>query len=183
MSELEAGAFIERMRTKEGPPLTVRAAAREAGISESRWRQIVSGYRQETAELRVPVRAPARTLARMARVVGSTPEQLREVGRDDAADELVRLCAEPATPPKNAQTQGQETTVDVAVEFAAMEQVAAVIGDLDPEARRRVLNWALDRYVDSPSLHPGSPRLTSTAARPDLTEFAPAVDDQQGMHH
>ncbi len=146
MPDLDAGTFIERMRSKGGPSLSVRAAARAAGISESRWRQIVNGYRQE-ADLRVPVRAPARTLARMAQVVGSTPDQLREVGRADAADELVQLRA-----PGNAQTPGKEAAVDIAVEFTAMEQVATAVGDLDHEARRRVLNWALDRYVDSPGL-------------------------------
>ena len=39
----------------------------------------------------VPTRAPADTLARMAQTVGATPEQLREAGREDAADELEAL--------------------------------------------------------------------------------------------
>lgn len=62
-----------------------------AGLSPSRWTQIIQGYKQEAGGVRVPVRAPASTLARMARVVGATAEQLRAVGREDAAAELVVL--------------------------------------------------------------------------------------------
>lgn len=68
----------------------VSKVAKLAGISESRWRQIAKGYQQATKDTRVPVRAPADTLARMAKAVGIAPEQLLEVGREDAAEELVR---------------------------------------------------------------------------------------------
>ena len=54
------------------------------------------GYRQETKDVRVPVRAPDETLARMAHVVGATPAQLIEAGRDEAAAELLRLIEEGA---------------------------------------------------------------------------------------
>ena len=62
-----------------------------AGISEGRWRQIAKGYNQVSKETFVESIAPADTLARMARVVGATPGQLQEVGREDAADELAAL--------------------------------------------------------------------------------------------
>ena len=84
--------LIERLRTQARPELSVRNAARQAEISEGRWRQIIKGYKQESGGVRVSVRAPAGTLARMARVVGATPNQLREVARDDAADELEALA-------------------------------------------------------------------------------------------
>lgn len=83
--------LIERLRTSVRPRLSIRAAAKDAGISDSRWHQIIKGYRQETHDLRVPVRAPADTLARMARTVRATPDQLREAGREDAAIELEEL--------------------------------------------------------------------------------------------
>lgn len=70
--------------------MSARTAAREAGISEARWRQIASGY-QTVSGTRVPVTAPAETLARMARVVGVTPPELEEAGREDAATELRAL--------------------------------------------------------------------------------------------
>ena len=68
--------------------LSAREAARRAGISEGRWRQITGGYQVVSAGVYAPVHGPAATLARMAAVVGVTPAQLRQVGRADAAREL-----------------------------------------------------------------------------------------------
>jgi transcriptional regulator with XRE-family HTH domain len=65
--------------------LSAREAARRAGISEGRWRQIASGYQVVSAGVYAPVHGPARTLARMAAVVGVTPAQLKKAGRPDAA--------------------------------------------------------------------------------------------------
>jgi hypothetical protein len=64
---------------------SARAAARQAGISEGRWRQITSGYQVVSPGVYAPVRGPAHTVARMAAVAGLTPAQLRTAGRDDAA--------------------------------------------------------------------------------------------------
>lgn len=72
--------------------LTGRQAARMAGISDARWRQIVNGYVSVGAGQAVAVVGPAETLARMARVVGVTPDQLRKAGRSDAADLLLTLA-------------------------------------------------------------------------------------------
>jgi transcriptional regulator with XRE-family HTH domain len=68
--------------------LSAREAARRAGISEGRWRQIASGYQVVSAGVYAPVRGPAQTLARMAAVVGVTPAQLSRAGRPDAAKAL-----------------------------------------------------------------------------------------------
>jgi hypothetical protein len=68
--------------------LSAREAARRAGISEGRWRQITGGYQVVSAGVYAPVHGPAATLARMAAVVGVTPAQLSQVGRADAAREL-----------------------------------------------------------------------------------------------
>ncbi len=72
-------------------PLSQRAAAKLAGISDTRWRQIVNGYEQR-GEVRLPSHGPARTLARMALVVGVSNQELRDAGRDDAADEMETLA-------------------------------------------------------------------------------------------
>lgn len=84
--------LIERAR-KQLPKgeSSVSRASKEAGISEGRWRQIAKGYQQATKDTRLAVIAPADTLARMARAVGVTEEQLRAAGREDAADELGKL--------------------------------------------------------------------------------------------
>lgn len=80
------GALIMTALAREG--LSVREAARRAGLSEGRWRQITAGYQIVSPGVYAEVHGPAATIARMAWVVGVTPEQLSEVGRDDAAELL-----------------------------------------------------------------------------------------------
>ena len=70
--------------------LSAREAARRAGISEGRWRQITGGYQVVSPGVYAPVRGPAGTVARMAAVAGVSPAQLRAAGRDDAAELLAR---------------------------------------------------------------------------------------------
>jgi hypothetical protein len=78
--------------------LSARAAARAAGLSEGRWRQITSGYQVVGPGVYAPVHGPAATVARMAAVAGLAPDDLRAAGREDAArilqsrdgDQLVR---------------------------------------------------------------------------------------------
>lgn len=83
------GALIEKALRMKG--LSARQAATDAGMSDARWRQIVSGYQSISGQL-VPVVGPDETIARMARVVDVTPDQLREAGRPDAADLLLTLA-------------------------------------------------------------------------------------------
>jgi transcriptional regulator with XRE-family HTH domain len=83
------GKLIEHaMKVKH---LSARKAADLAGMSDSRWRQIVNGYASAGGGRVNPVRGPDETIARMARVTGVTPEQLREADRTDAADLLLTL--------------------------------------------------------------------------------------------
>lgn len=78
--------------------LSIREAARRAGISYGRWRQITSGVQNVSPGSYAAVHAPARTLAKMARVVGVTPEQLETEGqRPDAAEYMRGQYAEPVT--------------------------------------------------------------------------------------
>lgn len=76
------GSLIKRAQLDAR--LSQREAARRAGLSEARWRQLVSGF-QLVSRTKVPVRSPDETLARMARAVGVTAEQLEAAGRDGAA--------------------------------------------------------------------------------------------------
>src|SRR5580704_5089997 len=80
------GTLISAALAREG--LSARAAARRAGLSEGRWRQIAGGYQVVSPGVYAPVRGPAATLAKMAAVAGVTPGQLREAGRADAGREL-----------------------------------------------------------------------------------------------
>jgi transcriptional regulator with XRE-family HTH domain len=70
--------------------ISAREAARRAGISEGRWRQISSGYQVVSPGVYAPVRGPAATLAKMAAVAGVTADELRASGRADAAGALLR---------------------------------------------------------------------------------------------
>lgn len=85
------GELIAHALQRREPKLSQRRAAEMAGMSEARWRQIVSGNMSAGGGNYVPVVAPADTLANMADVVGVTPEQLMDAGRGDAAQELHNL--------------------------------------------------------------------------------------------
>jgi hypothetical protein len=80
------GALIKAAQKRIGK--SARKAAREAGISEGRWRQIVDGYQSVSTGLYAPVRGPAHTVARMATAVGLTPAELEAAGRSDVADAM-----------------------------------------------------------------------------------------------
>jgi hypothetical protein len=75
--------------------LSIREAARRAGISYGRWRQIVQGYQNVSPGNYAIVRIPdtgraARTLAKMAAVAGVTPEQMETIGQRPAIAEVMR---------------------------------------------------------------------------------------------
>ena len=63
-------------------------------LGGARWRHIERGY--EPKKPPKPVRAPDKTLAHMARVVGVTPERLEEVGRSGAAEILREIARQEA---------------------------------------------------------------------------------------
>jgi transcriptional regulator with XRE-family HTH domain len=73
--------------------ISQREAARRADLSEARWRQLVSGY-MLVQRTYVPVRSPDKTLARMARAVGVTADELASAGREGAAEALRDVEAE-----------------------------------------------------------------------------------------
>jgi transcriptional regulator with XRE-family HTH domain len=89
--------LIERARADAH--LSVREAARRAGISEGWWRQIAKGYQTLSGGSSGEVRGPAETLAKMARVVGITSVQMEAEGeRPDVAEEMRRMPAVPLRP-------------------------------------------------------------------------------------
>jgi Helix-turn-helix domain len=67
--------------------MSIREASRRAGISYGRWRQITTGYQNVSPGSYARVRAPAKTLARMARVVGVSPAQLDDAAREHDRDQ------------------------------------------------------------------------------------------------
>ncbi|MEH0579013.1 helix-turn-helix transcriptional regulator [Streptomyces sp. B21-108] len=109
--------------------LSGREAAKRAGMSETRWRQIVNGY-QDVGGVRIAVSAPDETLTRMAQVVGLTSDQLRHADRATAAELLDEL----AGPPTPASTPGAPAS------NAQVEAITALLATLTPEAREQVLS-------------------------------------------
>jgi transcriptional regulator with XRE-family HTH domain len=99
--------------------LSGRKAADKSGMSEGHWRAIVNGSRSIAKGVWVPVRAPAETLARMARVVGVTAEQLEQAGRPDAATEL------------REQTGGNERPSNLELANQLRQQIAELRAAMD----------------------------------------------------
>src|SRR5580693_3089730 len=123
------GALITAALGRSG--LSARAAARQAGLSEGRWRQITAGYQVVSPGVYAPVHGPAATVARMAAVAGLTAAQLRAVGRDDAA----RLLAA-----QSLAGQAAPVADDLAARIRAMDadqarEVLAQIASLLAPAR------------------------------------------------
>ncbi|MEU5834553.1 hypothetical protein ABZ820_12885 [Streptomyces diacarni] len=110
--------------------LSARQAAKEAGLSDARWRQITSGY-QSVAGEKIAVHAPPDTLARMAHVVGITADELTEADRSDAATSLQELGEAP--PPADASRYASDPHIDA---------IAALLATLPPEAQDEVLRRA-----------------------------------------
>ncbi|MGY3199827.1 helix-turn-helix domain-containing protein [Streptomyces sp. TE5632] len=108
--------------------IRVEDAARQAGISKSRWSQIIAGY-QSVGGQRIEVRAPDETLARMCLAVGVTSTELAETGRAEAAGILAEL--ETTESPAPAAT-GHASD-------ARINAIAALLEDLPPDAYEEVL--------------------------------------------
>jgi transposase-like protein len=123
------GALITQALESKRPKLSVRAAAPRAGIGEARWRQIVKGY-QTVSGTDVPVRAPDDTLARMAQVVGVTPEQLIKANRPEAAEELRNL------PPLEEPGTDEPSVAELAERLERQERTTARLSEENAALRR-----------------------------------------------
>lgn len=106
--------------------IRVEDAASQAGISKSRWGQIVAGY-QSVGGQRIAVSAPDETLARMCLAVGVTSAELAETGRTGAAQILAEL---------EAQRPAPTTTGDATDPY--IDAIAALLAKLPPEAQTEV---------------------------------------------
>lgn len=116
--------------------LSIRKASRRAHISYGRWRQITSGYQNISPGVYAPVHAPPKTLARMAWVVGLTPEALVSAGREDAARELKELSLAAQPLPEGERPRYSDPEID---------RLAADIWklDADEELRRGMIAFAV----------------------------------------
>jgi hypothetical protein len=83
------GSLIEKAAKATGR--SIRQLAANAGMSDTRWRQVIKGWQNGPSGEPIAVHPPALTLARMALIVGLKPDELREANRGDAADLLDRM--------------------------------------------------------------------------------------------
>lgn len=121
-SQPAEGKLIADALARSG--MSIRQAAKRAGISYGRWRQITSGYQNVSPGSYAAVHAPPLTVAKMASVVGITPDDLHTAGREDAADALRELIrhGQPAEgePAGHAVTGLTEDEVRIVTDFVDM---------------------------------------------------------------
>lgn len=86
------GVLIESARRDAG--ISVREAARRAGISEGWWRQVVKGYQNLSGGAFGVVRGvPAETVAKMAEAAGVAPDRMAADGQRPDAARIMRAAA------------------------------------------------------------------------------------------
>lgn len=151
----QEGLLIESARKNLVPSISARKAAAASEISESRWRQIVNGFTQVTSNTAVPTSAPPDTLARMARTVRVTPTQLREAGRNDAADILARLISADDT---EKAWDGDLTTVPHRELLAELERRLDENVYAEHRERRASVSDLASRRKNTPTVSPASYR-------------------------
>lgn len=130
--------LIEEERDRRRPVLSQNEAAGRAGISGTRWRQIINGRAGALDSDR-----GVQTVARMAEVAGVSPGQMMQAGRPDVAEELRLLLGEP--PLRSAEdslnlSDGAQGTV-----------VPAALAGLPEERGERIaeLSKRLDRNAEA----------------------------------
>lgn len=140
--------------------LSIREAARRAGISYGRWRQISAGYQNVSPGEFAAVRAPAATLARMARVVGVTADQMETEGRRPDVAELLRqeppaqVVPFPSLPPV-AETDAHYLELPDGV---TEEDVEPLIADIGRRVARLLMEVRPGETVPGERVFPDSPR-------------------------
>lgn len=140
----DEGAALEAARKKAD--LSQNEAARRAGMSGTRWRQIVSGV-QSSGGSRVPVLGPPDTVAKMAQVVSMTPEDLEATGRTDAARELRDLIAEPSIDAEVAELRQEIAQRMAVLPPKRRERLERLIQE-EEEAARQAQRDQLRRWAE-----------------------------------
>lgn len=80
--------LVRRKHKNRVPKLTAHAAAQQSGVSYATWRNITRGLRYRDSGEITTYRPESEVLARVALVLGITPDELRDVNRHDAARAL-----------------------------------------------------------------------------------------------
>ena len=86
--------LIAARRKAARPRLSMRRAALAAGIAPTTWAEIENARKPVAAGIVVYRKGTPEMLAPMAAVLGITPAELRDRGRDDAAEELEAIAGQ-----------------------------------------------------------------------------------------
>jgi hypothetical protein len=136
--------------------LSIREAARRAGISYGRWRQIVTGYQNVSPGVFAPVHAPAKTLAKMAAVVGVTPEQMETEGQRPDVAAAMRRSAEAHAAPPLAAVPSLPDSAEALIESALSKPMRQMGTRMAEEVTRRLPGLA-GRVWGAAKANPGTP--------------------------
>lgn len=151
------GAILEAAR---GERMSKRAAADRAGISEARWRQIVSGKQSAGGE-RVPVNTRPRTLASMAHAVGADVAEVFEAaGFDLSLAEQFPAQTRPVLP------EGQPGDAAFAVRLARRVQELEERLEVLESLMDNTEGGGADEQRDAAAIKPaGEDRVTNLGSR------------------
>jgi transcriptional regulator with XRE-family HTH domain len=141
-----------------GRQMSVREAAQRAGVSVSLWRQVEAGYMTPTKGMHAPKIAPAPTLARMAKAVNLSVEDLESEGqRPDAAEILREIIWQRNTDGSIPGHQHAAPTNEPPVPAISLERPPDDFPDMSPEMRPLVAahvpaikQLVIDAAIDGP---------------------------------
>lgn len=119
--------LIRQRREAAVPGLSRRQAAARAAMSPSQWSDVERGDKRAGTGVTVPVRATAETLARMARVVGVTAEDLSKAGRADAGRQLQAFEEQRGLRQRLAAVAGLGAVADQPLPDAGSEELFPII--------------------------------------------------------
>lgn len=135
------GELLEQARTKV-LRISAREAARRAGISSTRWKQVVTGVAVR-AGVPTQVRSRERTLVAMALAVGVEPGEALQAAGVDASEQSVEAMVAEARQPAAAPVvrPGARKLVDEIERIKGMRSIS-------PKDRIRMINAIVDLYEE-----------------------------------
>jgi len=133
-----------------------RQAAAKAGISPSQWSDVERGHKKAGSGVVVPVQATAETLARMARAVGVSVDDLAAAGREDAGSQLRAFEQEHGLRKRISAVPGLSVLTDLPLPNEDDEELLPLIAealdaiedsDLPKAAKRDLTNMFVDNLI------------------------------------
>ena len=152
--------LIRQRREAMDPGMSRRQAAAKTGISPSHWSDVERGHKKAGTGVVVPIRATAKTLARMARVVGVSADDLAAAGRRDAARQFRDVEHERGLRQRIAAVPGLGTLTGPPLPDVADEELLPLVGraldaiehsDLARTAKRELTRFFVGNLISDAS--------------------------------